>query len=125
MIHVDVLSRRPVYEQIIRQTERLILIGALKPGEQITSVRALSAQLAINPNTIQKAYGDLLARGILVAVPGKGCFVAENAAQLLGCYQRRQLDELAHKVREWKLAGIPLQEIEQCIRKAYNEEEMQ
>lgn len=122
MIHVDVLSRRPVYEQIIHQTEQLILIGALKPGDQITSVRSLSAQLAINPNTIQKAYSDLLARGILVAVPGKGCFVAEDAKQLLGSYKRRQLEQLEQKVHEWKLAGIPLQEIEQCIRQAYQKE---
>ena len=123
MIQIDVFSRQPVYEQIIEQIERLILTGMLAPGEQVFSVRSLSVELSINPNTIQKAYGELTARGILAAVPGRGCFVTEQAVTLLGSYKRRQLEALTGQVREWKMAGISLEEIQQCVADAYQEEE--
>ena len=55
MFHIDPLSRKPVYEQIIDQMERFVLTGLMKPGTQLPSVRSLSMELSINPNTIQKA----------------------------------------------------------------------
>ena len=55
MFQIDTLSRVPVYEQIIEQMERFVLAGLLKPGTQLPSVRSLSTELSINPNTIQKA----------------------------------------------------------------------
>ena len=54
MYHVDAMSRVPVYEQIVEQTEKFILAGILKPGDKIPSVRNLSIELSVNPNTIQK-----------------------------------------------------------------------
>ena len=54
MFQIDMMSRRPVYEQIVDQVERYILLGILKSDEQIQSVRSLSVELAVNPNTIQK-----------------------------------------------------------------------
>ena len=59
MFHIDPLSRKPVYEQIIDQMERFVLTGLMKPGTQLPSVRSLSMELSINPNTIQKAYSEL------------------------------------------------------------------
>ena len=120
MIQIDAFSRVPVYEQIIRQTERLILSGLLTPEDQMPSVRSLSIDLSINPNTIQKAYTDLIAGGILVAVPGKGCFVSPQAPALLRERKRGELEMLAHKIAEWKQAGVTLEEIEQCVRDAYH-----
>ena len=94
MFNIDPMSRQPVYEQIIDQLERLVLSGALQQGDQIPSVRSLSMELSINPNTIQKAYSELDLRGILYSVPGKGCFVSANAAGLLAEYKRSKLDDL-------------------------------
>ena len=65
MFHIDPLSRKPVYEQIIDQMERFVLTGLMKPGTQLPSVRSLSMELSINPNTIQKAYSELDARGVI------------------------------------------------------------
>ena len=65
MFMIDPMSRQPVYEQIIRQMERFILSGMLAPGDQLPSVRSLSLELSINPNTIQKAYSELDVRGII------------------------------------------------------------
>ena len=57
---------------------RLILSGAITPGEKLPSVRELAGTLSINPNTIQRAYRELEADGYLVSVPGKGSFAAES-----------------------------------------------
>ena len=56
MFVVDVMSRVPVYEQIIKQVEEQVLTGILKEGDKLPSVRSLSVKLSINPNTIHKAY---------------------------------------------------------------------
>ena len=72
MFQIDALSRVPVYEQLVDQMEKLVLSGLLKAGDPMPSVRSLSLDLLINPNTIQKAYSELDRRGILMSVPGKG-----------------------------------------------------
>ncbi len=59
MFVIDVMSRVPVYEQIINQVEEQILTGLLNSGDKMPSVRSLSVSLSINPNTIQKAYTEL------------------------------------------------------------------
>lgn len=119
MFNIDAMSRKPIYEQIIEQIEKFLLTGLLKPGEQIPSVRSLSIELSINPNTIQKAYSDLDARGIIRSVPGKGCFVSENALTVLAEFKRGKLSELTRAIEELALAGIEKQEIEECVEKAY------
>lgn len=63
MIHLDFHDPRPMYEQVVEQFEMLIARGALAADERIPSVRQLSVQLSLNPNTVQKAYSELLSRG--------------------------------------------------------------
>ena len=72
---IDSMSRQPVYEQIVDQVEQMILSGLMRPGEQLPSVRSLSLELSINPNTIQRSYRQLEMEGWIATVPGKGCFV--------------------------------------------------
>ena len=69
MFQIDTMSRIPIYEQIVEQVEYFVLNGILKEGEQIPSVRNLSVQLSINPNTIQKAYFELDKRELSVPFP--------------------------------------------------------
>ena len=75
MISLNYRDSRPIYEQIKDGLRKLIVTGALGPDEKLPSVRALAAQLAINPNTIQRAYRTLEVEGWIATVPGKGCFV--------------------------------------------------
>jgi GntR family transcriptional regulator len=75
MFQVDPMSRTPVYEQIVDQTERFILAGIINANDKLPSVRELAATLTINPNTIQRAYRQLEMDGWIATVPGKGCFV--------------------------------------------------
>ena len=118
MFKIDIMSRVPVYEQIIEQMEKFILTGILLPKEQVPSVRSLSVELSVNPNTIQKAYSDLDRRGIIYSVPGRGCFVSENGKELLSGAKRSQLSELEQTMYELILAGISKEEIIECLDKA-------
>ena len=106
MFQIDPLNRTPVYEQLIRQTERFVLTGIFKPLDQVPSVRALSVELGVNPNTIQKAYSQMEATGILQSVPGRGRFVTENAKEIIGRQKREQLDLLRERMKEFAEAGI-------------------
>lgn len=119
MFTIDHMSRCPVYEQLIEQVERYILTGILKSGDQLPSVRALSVLLSVNPNTIQKAYSDLDSRKIIFSVPGKGCFIADDAISLLGNYRRKQLGELEALLNELKIAGIQKTELQQIFDKVF------
>lgn len=77
MISINYRDPRPIYEQIQSELCRLMLTGALPPGSRLPSVRELAGQLAINPNTIQRAYRELEADGYILSVAGKGSFVAQ------------------------------------------------
>ena len=77
MISINYRDPRPIYEQIQSELLRLMLTGALPPGSRLPSVRELAGQLAINPNTIQRAYRELEADGYILSVAGKGSFVAQ------------------------------------------------
>ena len=78
MISINYRDPRPIYEQVKHGLRRLILTGVLCPNDKMPSVRELSGQLAINPNTVQRAYRELEAEGYIYSVPGKGSFVAAD-----------------------------------------------
>lgn len=77
MISINYRDPRPIYEQIQSELRRLMLTGSLPPGSRLPSVRELAGQLAINPNTIQRAYRELESDGYILSVAGKGSFVAQ------------------------------------------------
>ena len=76
MLNLDYRDARPIYEQVRDNLRRLMGSGAIQGGEKIPSVRSLASNLAINPNTIQRAYESLEAEGYVYSIPGKGSFAA-------------------------------------------------
>ena len=78
MLNLDYRDARPIYEQVRDGLRRLMVTGAIQEGEKLPSVRPLASRLAINPNTIQRAYESLEAEGYLYSVPGKGSFAAPH-----------------------------------------------
>ena len=76
MLQLNYRDGRPIYEQVRDGLRQLLVTGAIQPGEKLPSVRQLASQLAINPNTIQKAYEALEQEGYVYSVPGKGSFAA-------------------------------------------------
>ena len=93
MFTIDVMSRVPVYEQLIKQVEDQVLKGIMKEGDKMPSVRSLSVSLSINPNTIQKAYTELDRMKLIITVPGKGSFVSSQALNILGTSSREKMPE--------------------------------
>ena len=122
MFQIDVMSRTPVYEQLVEQVEKFILTGILSEGDKIPSVRSLSMELSVNPNTIQKAFAELDRRGLISSVPGKGCFVSEKALKALKVSKRGNLKELSEQIRELSLAGVTREEVISCVNKVFDEE---
>ena len=78
MLNLDYRDARPIYEQVRDGLRRRMVTGAIQEGEKLPSVRSLASRLAINPNTIQRAYESLEAEGYLYSVPGKGSFAAPH-----------------------------------------------
>lgn len=124
MFVVDVMSRVPVYEQIIKQVEEQVLTGILKEGDKLPSVRSLSVKLSINPNTIQKAYTELDRRQLIITVPGKGSFISEKAIEVVGANSREKMTELNKIIRELALAGVTKEEIINNIEEVFDNTEV-
>ena len=78
LINIDSRSSKPIYEQIIEKLKENIIKGVLKPGDKLPSVRELASTIAINPNTISKAYNELERMKTIEVIRGKGTFVVEN-----------------------------------------------
>ena len=78
MLHLDYRDARPIYEQVKDGLRRLMVTGVIQEGEKLPSVRTMAGTLAINPNTIQRAYEALESEGYVYSVPGKGSFAAPN-----------------------------------------------
>ena len=78
MVQLNYRDSKPIYEQIKDGLRKLVVSGALSTGEKLPSVRDLAAQLAINPNTIGRAYRELENEGYIYTLVGKGTFVAES-----------------------------------------------
>ena len=95
MLTLNYRDSRPIYEQVKDGLRRLIVTGALGPDEKLPSVRSMATELAINPNTIHRAYGELESEGYIYSVPGKGSFAAPVQAPL----EIRRM-ELFQKLRE-------------------------
>lgn len=125
MYQIDVMSRVPVYEQIVEQTEKFILTGILNSGDKIPSVRNLSIQLSVNPNTIQKAIGELDRRGLIFSVPGRGCFVSDDAKKALSACKRSEMKEIKDRIKELALAGISKEEMVKLIEEVYSDKEVE
>ena len=73
--HLDVRSGVPTYLQLVQQVKHALRLGVLTPGDQLPTVKEVVAQLAINPNTVLKAYRELEREGLVSARPGVGTFV--------------------------------------------------
>jgi DNA-binding transcriptional regulator YhcF (GntR family) len=81
---IEIRPGRPVYEQIVYAVQRALATGTLKPGDRFPSVRGLSQELGINPNTVQKAFAELTDQGVLEVHSGQGCYVALPSAPAKG-----------------------------------------
>ena len=102
-IRIALGSPTPIYWQIVEQVTRAVADGALKPGDQLPSVRALAERLVINPNTVARAYKDLEREGVVESMRGKGLYIAEKRQVFSEEERQRRFDQaldlFLHEVR--------------------------
>jgi GntR family transcriptional regulator len=79
---LDATSGVPTYLQLVQQVEHALRLGYLKPGDQLPKVRDVVASLAINPNTVLKAYRELETKGLAIGRPGQGTFILATLKQV-------------------------------------------
>ena len=113
MIHLDYRDARPMYQQILEGFRSQIRSGILLEGERMPSVRELATQLAINPNTIQRAYRELEAQGWIVSIGGKGSFVSGTPTQ----ERDRLLEEFDQLTATLLALGITPQQLRERMEK--------
>lgn len=93
MMNIDPQSRTPIYEQICRSMIELAANNLIRPGDRLPSVREISKQYGINPNTVSKAYGMLERDGIITNVPGKGAFLAQSYGDVIRSNALKEFEE--------------------------------
>lgn len=119
LISINYRDPRPIYEQVKDGFCRLMVAGVLDAGDKLPSVRELAAELAINPNTIQRAYRELEAEGYIYSIPGKGSFASDAASarsQKLGGL----LTEFDRLSREIASLGVSCDELKARLEQACN-----
>jgi GntR family transcriptional regulator len=93
-LHVNTASRVPIYQQLAQQIREAIARGELQPEASLPSVRQLSRELVVNPNTVARTYTELEREGLLVSRPGRGIYVAQPRNDLTRAARDRRLTEL-------------------------------
>ena len=120
MVHLDYRDVRPIYTQIADGFRSQITAGVLRPEEKLPSVRELAVTLAINPNTIQRAYRELEMQGWIATVPGKGCFVC-GVPQMTPTEQQPLLESFDKAAAALLALGVTRQELIDRLTQGGNE----
>lgn len=97
IIRIDPTSPEPLFEQVVFAVKAAVARGTGKAGDKLPSVRELARELAINPNTVVRAYEALERDGVIVRRQGAGCFLTGRQSELASAQRRRQLHELLQR----------------------------
>ena len=115
LIRLDVADERPLYQQIVDEVRRGLVLGTLSPEDPLPSVRALAAELRVNPNTVQQAYRELERAGIIYSRRGQGTFVASPG----GGERELLLPDVAERaLKDARRYGIEPDELAEAILRA-------
>jgi GntR family transcriptional regulator len=112
-LHLDFRSGLPIYTQIMNQIEQQVSGGALKPGDQLPTVRALASDLRVNFNTVARAYRLLDEAGLISTQQGRGTYIMEKAPP-----------EVAQKLRRETLSALARQYIGEAKRMSFSDAEI-
>jgi GntR family transcriptional regulator len=112
----------PIFRQIMHQIQRAVAARILSVGEQLPAVRSLAETLVINPNTVARAYQELIREGLLESRSGRGVFVAERRQVFSQAEQTRRLRHLAEQLcHEAALLGAPWTEVRSLLEATWKE----
>ena len=111
LFQIDAASRSPIYRQLAQQIREAVARGRLAPEERLPSVRDLSRQLVINPNTVARVYTELEREGVLNTRPGLGVFIAQPR------------NDLTRKARKDRLTALVDQLLTEAVHLGFSAEE--
>jgi len=121
---LDTHSGVPVYRQLIDQVQAGIASGIMLPGDQLPTVRQVAVDLAINPNTVMRAYRELEIRGVIDTHQGTGTFISDRKIQQDEVERARKLDQLVTEfVARAGAGGFTLKELMEAMRERLSEPE--
>ena len=118
-LQIDPKSGVPMYIQIKEHFKSVIANRTLSPGDQLPTIRELSVELTVNPNTIARAYSELEREGLLATQQGRGTFVIEpeNRSELDALSQEKLCEAIVHAIVEARTLGYSLNDLEECMAK--------
>jgi GntR family transcriptional regulator len=115
---LDTASGVATYLQLVQQVQQALQLGMLSPGDQLPTAQQVVARLAINPNTVLKAYRDLERAGLARARPGQGTFIVGTLPRTDPAAQARFLESMTSWIRSARAAGLGPDDIEAIYRTA-------
>jgi GntR family transcriptional regulator len=116
--HINSKSGVAPYLQLIRQVRQAQRLGLLRAGDQLPTVKDVAGALAINPNTVLKAYRLLEHEGLVAAKPGVGTFVTKTVSDASGAAHQRLSRELSAWIGRAQQAGLDVEDIEALFQRA-------
>jgi GntR family transcriptional regulator len=116
--HLNSKSGVAPYLQLIRQVRQALRLGLLRTGDQLPTVKDIAGSLAINPNTVLKAYRLLEYEGLVAAKPGVGTFVTKTVSDVTVAAHQRLSGELSGWIARAQQAGLDLEDIEGLFQRA-------
>jgi len=119
-ISISPASDVPIFRQIVQQIQRAVATGRLRVGEQLPPVRALAESLVINPNTVARAYQDLIRDGVLESRAGRGVFVSPQRQIFADAERNRRLQQAAEQLcHEARLLDFTIKEVHTILDEAW------
>jgi GntR family transcriptional regulator len=115
---LDPTSGVATYLQLVQQVQQALQLGMLEPGDQLPTAQQVVGKLAINPNTVLKAYRDLERQGLVRPRPGQGTFVVGTLPRTDPAVQTRFLSSMSEWLRKARAAGLGTEDIEAIYRTA-------
>lgn len=121
LIRLDPRRRESIYLQIVSQIKNLVAAGRLKIGERLPTVRQLAAELNLNPNTVARAYNQLIREGVIAAQQGRGTFVYRLPPSSENRKSRRErvIAEVEELLRDAERLGCGADELEKIWRERF------
>ena len=113
----------PTYMQLVEQVRRGLILGHLRDGDQLPTVREVAADLVVNPNTVAKAYRELEQHGVAAARPGQGTFVIGGETQIDPAVRVRLSRRLAAWVSDAQSAGLDDEQLRALISVVLDDEQ--
>ena len=121
MFRVDAGSDVPIYRQLVQQVRRDVMLGRLRPGDQLPSVKEVVDALSVNPNTVVKAFGELEHQGMVVRRQGVGTFVSAAPPMASIAVAPRLLASLARWLDRARQEGLSAEQIRMLLEVALDE----